>query len=324
MTNLILPEFLNKKKIFTFICVSFFLFSCKQIEKNSIQTIEKSVEIIVLGTMQDGGMPHLGCTKSCCEDYFKKGFSDKRVVSLGVSDHKKNKNYLIEASPDISTQLNDFLINNSKKLDGIFITHAHIGHYSGLINLGREVFNASKIPLYLMPKMIDFISSNGPWDQLIKLKNVELKGVFHEKEEKLTENLTIIPFKVPHRDEYSETVGFKIIGPKKSALFIPDIDKWDKWNISIESLISQVDYAFLDGTFYDSKEINNRDVSEIPHPFIIESLYLFKDLKESERSKIYFIHLNHTNPLLNSKSEEYQHILASGYNVALEGLKLEL
>ena len=320
MTNLIFQEFLNRDKIFIFICLSFFLFSFKQIDS----TIKKSVEITVLGTVQDGGVPHLGCIKSCCKNYFEKGFSKKRVVSLGVSDHKKKKNYLIEASPDISIQLNNFLSNDSKKLDGIFITHAHIGHYSGLINLGREVFNASKIPLYLMPKMTDFISSNGPWDQLVKLKNVELKSLSDEKEEKLTENLTIIPFKVPHRDEYSETVGYKIVGPNKSALFIPDIDKWNKWEISIKKLISKVDYAFLDGTFYDSKEINNRDISEIPHPFIIESLELFKDLKESDRNKIYFIHLNHTNPLLNSKSEEYQHVLSKGYNVAFEGLELKL
>ena len=314
----------NRTKLFTILCISSFFFSCKQVEINSNTSIKSSVEINILGTVQDGGMPHLGCKKSCCKDYFEKGFSKKRVVSLGISDYLYNKNYLIEASPDISIQLNDLLDKESKTLDGIFITHAHIGHYSGLTNLGREVSNTSNIPLYLMPKMQDFISSNGPWDQLVKLKNVELKSLFHEKEEKLTENLTIIPFKVPHRDEYSETVGFKIIGPNKSALFIPDIDKWNKWEISIKKLISKVDYAFLDGTFYDSKEINNRDISEIPHPFIIESLELFKDLKESDRNKIYFIHLNHTNPLLNSKSQEYQHVVSNGYNVAFEGLELEL
>tara|TARA_B110000438_G_scaffold54108_1_gene54244 strand:- start:3710 stop:4675 length:966 start_codon:yes stop_codon:yes gene_type:complete len=314
----------NRTKLFTILCISSLFFSCKQVEINSNTSIKSSVEINILGTVQDGGMPHLGCKKSCCKDYFEKGFSKKRVVSLGISDYLYNKNYLIEASPDISIQLSDLLDKESKTLDGIFITHAHIGHYSGLTNLGREVSNTSNVPLYLMPKMQDFISSNGPWDQLVKLKNVELKSLFHEKEEKLTENLTIIPFKVPHRDEYSETVGFKIIGPNKSALFIPDIDKWNKWEISIKKLISKVDYAFLDGTFYDSKEINNRDISEIPHPFIIESLELFKDLKESDRNKIYFIHLNHTNPLLNSKSQEYQHVVSNGYNVAFEGLELEL
>ena len=315
---------MNIKKIFSLICLLLLFLSCDQNKPSSDKNIKKSVEITVLGTVQDGGMPHLGCRKSCCKNYFEKGYSKKRVVSLGLSDNKKNKNFIFEASPDISIQLHNFLENNAKKLDGIFITHAHIGHYSGLMHLGREVSNTFKTPLYLMPKMTDFISSNGPWEQLVKLKNVELKSLFHKKEEKLSENIRVIPFRVPHRDEYSETVGFRIIGPNKSVLFIPDIDKWDKWDISIKKLISEIDYAFLDGTFYDSKEINNRDISEIPHPFVIESLELFKDLKKTDKNKIYFIHLNHTNPLLNSKSKEYQHVISSGYNVALEGLKLEL
>ncbi|MDA9242292.1 MBL fold metallo-hydrolase [Flavobacteriaceae bacterium] len=304
-----------------FLCL--LLIGCNH-ESKEKKINSNGIYLKVLGTIQDGGIPHLGCNKKCCKDYFKNGYSKKRVVSLGISDLKEKKNYLIEASPDISFQLNNFLKNKSKNLNGIFITHAHIGHYSGLTNLGREVLNSSKMPLFLMPKMTEFISTNGPWDQLVKLKNVDLKKIFNEKSIELSEGLSIIPFKVPHRDEYSETVGFKIIGPKKIALFIPDIDKWDKWDKSIKNLITEVDYAFLDGTFYDSKEINNRDISEIPHPFIIESLELFKDLKESDRNKIYYIHLNHTNPLLNFESEEYQNVVSKGYNVATEGLELEL
>ena len=304
-------------------CLCLLFIGCdSQSQNNKIES--NGVSLKILGTVQDGGIPHLGCNKTCCKDYFKKGYSKKHVVSLGISDLKENKNYLIEASPDISFQLNNFLKNGNKNLNGIFITHAHIGHYSGLTNLGREVLNSSKMPLFLMPKMTEFISTNGPWDQLVKLKNIDLKKIFNEKPIELSEGLSIIPFKVPHRDEYSETVGFKIIGPKKTALFIPDIDKWDKWDKSIKNLITEVDYAFLDGTFYDSKEINNRDISEIPHPFIIESLELFNDLKESDRNKIYYIHLNHTNPLLNSESEEYQNVVSKGYNVATEGLELEL
>ena len=310
-----------KLTILLFLCL--LLIGCNP-EPKEKEINSNGIYLKVLGTIQDGGIPHLGCNKKCCKDYFQKGYSKKRVVSLGISDIKEKKNYLIEASPDISFQLNNFLKNESKNLNGIFITHAHIGHYSGLINLGREVLNSSKTPLFLMPKMTEFISTNGPWNQLVKLKNVDLKKIFNEKSIKLSEGLSIIPLRVPHRDEYSETVGFKIIGPKKSALFIPDIDKWDKWDKSIKNLITEVDYAFLDGTFYDSKEINNRDISEIPHPFIIESLELFKDLKESDRNKIYYIHLNHTNPLLNVESEEYQHVVSNGYNVAVEGLELEL
>ena len=323
MISLLNRGYIYIKKATIYLSVFLIFISCFDSTKNQNQTQQK-VNISILGTVQDGGIPHLGCEKSCCKDSFERGFSNKRVVSLGISDLKENKNYLIEASPDISYQLNDFLKNGKKNLHGIFITHAHIGHYSGLINFGKEVLNSSKMPLYLMPKMTEFISSNGPWSQLVEQKNVELKKIFNEKEEKLTNDLSIIPLRVPHRDEYSETVGFKIIGPKKSALFIPDIDKWEKWDKSIKKLITQVDYAFLDGTFYDAQEINNRDISEIPHPFIIESLKLFEDLNKLNRNKIYFIHLNHTNPANNKKSKAYKLIISKGLNVAQEGSNFEL
>lgn len=323
MISLLNRGYIYIKKATIYLSVFLIFISCFDSTKNQNPTQQK-VNISILGTVQDGGIPHLGCEKSCCKDSFERGFSNKRVVSLGISDLKENKNYLIEASPDISYQLNDFLKNGKKNLHGIFITHAHIGHYSGLINFGKEVLNSSKMPLYLMPKMTEFISSNGPWSQLVEQKNVELKKIFNEKEEKLTNDLSIIPLRVPHRDEYSETVGFKIIGPKKSALFIPDIDKWEKWDKSIKKLITQVDYAFLDGTFYDAQEINNRDISEIPHPFIIESLKLFEDLNKLNRNKIYFIHLNHTNPANNKKSKAYKLIISKGLNVAQEGSNFEL
>ena len=298
------------------IFLSLFL-SCQTPNKNT-ESNNKEVFIKILGTVQDGGMPHLGCSKKCCTNYYNQGFSKKRVVSLGISNIKHNKHYLIEASPDINYQLKALLQDNnpSKSLNGIFLTHAHMGHYSGLLNLGRESFSSSMVPLFVMPKMQEFISSNGPWNQLVALKNVDLQSLSNNIPEILEDNLSIIPFLVPHRDEYSETVGYKIIGPNKTALFIPDIDKWEKWETSIVELIKEVDYAFLDGTFYDAKEINNRDISEIPHPFIIESLSLFKDLSIVDKDKVYFIHLNHTNPAIDKSSVPFKNIISKGFNVA--------
>ncbi len=113
-------------------------------------------------------------------------------------------------------------------------------------------------------------------------------------------------------------------GPTKKALFIPDIDKWDRWERSISALIATVDYAFIDATFFNAEEINNRDISEIPHPFVIESMALFHTLPEKERAKIHFIHLNHTNPLFNKESEEYKQLLLNGYQVAAYGQVFEL
>jgi pyrroloquinoline quinone biosynthesis protein B len=286
----------NLKGLFFILII--FLSACQKtntIKKNK----SNDVVLKVLGTIQDGGIPHMGCNKICCLKYFKNNTFRVGVSSLGISNLKNETNYLIDATPNVNHQLKALIgtSNPSEKLNGIFLTHAHMGHYSGLLNFGREAMNSKNIPLYLMPRFYNFIQDNGPWNQLVKLENVMLK-------------------RIPHRDEYSETVGFLIEGNTKSALYIPDIDKWEKWNNSIVELIKNVDYAFLDGTFYDEKEVNNRDISEIPHPFIIESLKLFNPLDKSEKNKIYFIHLNHTNPLLNSDSSEYNRVIREGFNVA--------
>ncbi|TMU57390.1 MBL fold metallo-hydrolase [Flagellimonas algicola] len=297
--------------------VALFLLSCKtQAQQHEIQS---PVSLIVLGTVQDGGSPHIGCKRDCCAELFQNPDPERKVVSLGLVDHENQKTYLFEATPDMSTQLK--VLKTYAGLDaetptGIFLTHAHIGHYTGLMYLGREALGAKQVPIYAMPKMKAFLENNGPWNQLVALGNIGLEEMIDKRSVELTSHLTVIPFTVPHRDEFSETVGFKIIGPTKSVLFIPDIDKWKKWDESITEQIRNVDLAFLDASFFDSKEINNRDIAEIPHPFVIESMELFASLPASEKEKIHFIHFNHTNPLLDESSEASQSVRDAGYKVA--------
>lgn len=277
------------------------------------------VLLVVLGNVQDAGSPHIACNKDCCTDLFKKPDPFRKVVSLGLIDPFRHKTYLFEATPDMPEQikfLKEFANSDSEIPDGIFLTHAHIGHYTGLMYLGKEAMNAKRIPVYTMPRMKKFLMENGPWSQLVTNSNISLHNIVNQKEMSLNSKLKVIPIRVPHRDEFAETVGYTIIGPNKKALFIPDIDKWEKWDQSIIEQIKKVDYAFIDATFYDEKEINYRAVSEIPHPFVIESMAKFEHLKATEKSKIFFIHLNHTNPLLNPESNETKEVIKYGFKIA--------
>jgi len=176
--------------------------------------------------------------------------------------------------------------------------------------------NSVDIPVYAMPRMQEFLSNNGPWSQLLKIQNIKLNKINSEEKIQLSRNISITPFLVPHRDEFSETVGYKIEGQKKTILFIPDIDKWEKWSKELVKEINKVDLALLDGTFYDSKEINNRNISEVPHPFVTETMVLLGIEPKNEKSKIKFIHLNHTNPLLDSLSYESNNLLKNGFGIA--------
>ena len=298
-----------------FLTILFIIFSCLSYSQK-----EFSPYIIVLGTIQDAGSPHMGCERSCCISLFENPDPNRKVVSLGLVDPLEKKYWLIEASPDFITQCRELkkisAFEHGKSPDGIFLTHAHIGHYTGLMYLGKESYNSSNVPVFAMTRMKGFLIKNGPWSQLFKLNNIRINNLNHQEEIKLSNNLSITPFLVPHRDEFSETVGFKINGPKKSVLFIPDIDKWGKWNKNLIKEIKSVDVALLDGTFYDDKEVNNRNISDIPHPFIVETMDLFKEEKNSEKFKINFIHFNHTNPLLDSNSSALIRLKESGFNMA--------
>ncbi len=314
--------------ILRFLVVVCFCFSCgnesntkKSLTTNETETLlAQKTSLMILGNVQDAGSPHIACNKECCNVLFVDPDANRKVVSLGLFDTENEKTYLFEATPDISEQLKILKrkspFNASEIPNGIFITHAHIGHYTGLMYLGKEATDAKNTLVYAMPKLKAFLEANGPWGQLVSNKNIVLQEIQNNEGVHLSPNIEVIPIRVPHRDEYSETIGFRIIGPNKSVLFIPDIDKWDKWETSIIEAVMGVDYALIDATFYDAAEINNRDISEIPHPFVVETMALFKNQPEAIRNKIHFIHLNHTNPLLNPESEQSKEVLAKGFHIA--------
>jgi len=294
-----------------------FLFFTPLIAFNQVNS---TYTLKILGVVQDGGLPHLGSDRICCEDFEQ----NRYVTSIMLINNETNESYLFDASPDINKQLNFMGKGIKKNLKGIFLTHAHIGHYTGLMYFGREALNSKLMKVYAMPRMKKFLEQNGPWSQLVSLENISITELNNKSNIVIDSNVTVQPIEVPHRAEFSETVGYKIYGPNKTALFIPDIDKWYLWEKSIVDEIENIDYVLIDATFYDSKEVNYRDLSEIPHPFVVESIELFDSMKYEERNKIFFIHLNHTNPLLDKESDQYKFVKEKGYNVAEEGLNLKL
>ena len=274
----------------------------------------------VLGIAQDGGIPQAGCRKSCCTSG-----RHERVASLAIVDPATHRWWLIDATPDFPSQLAAMTREAPAcSLAGIFLTHAHIGHYTGLVNLGREVMGSRGMPGWAMPRLREFLATNGPWSQLVTLRNIEVGALAADSAITLDDSLHVTPFRVPHRDEYSETVGFRIDGSRGSVVYLPDIDKWERWDRRIEDVVAGASAAYLDGTFYDAAELPGRDMREIPHPFIVESLSRFAALPAAERKHIRFIHLNHTNPAGIAGSPERKRVEASGSRVAASGERVPL
>ncbi len=243
-------------------------------------------------------------------------------TSIAIVQEDSSRFWLLEASPAIKHQLN--YVNSrfpSCSLGGILITHAHIGHYLGIAQLGREVMGAKGVPVYVLPRMRSYLESNGPWQLLDSLGNIELRTLEFDRETELTRNLKVRPIQVPHREEYSEAAAFDVSTINSRVLFVPDIDSWAKWDLRIEDIIPNFDYAFLDATFYSDDELSERSMAEVPHPRVQASIELFEALPSRDKSRVHFIHMNHTNPILRN-SPERKKVLDAGFNISKENIVL--
>lgn len=285
------------------------------------------VYLYVLGVTQDAGYPQAGCYRAHCLPGWSGDRPRLTPSSIAVVDEDAGAKFLFDATPAIGDQLYRLQIvapDDRFTLGGVFPTHAHIGHYAGLMYFGHEAMGAKGIRVFAMPRLREFLATNGPWDQLVRYENLRLEPLSDETTVRLTPRLQVTPMTVPHRDEYSETVGFRIEGPQRTALYLPDIDKWQRWDRDIRQIVAEVDYALVDATFYAHGELPGRDMSQVPHPLVTDSMALFAGLEPEVRGRVIFIHMNHTNPLLVPDSEAANAVRANGFRIAFEGMQLAL
>jgi len=272
--------------------------------------------INIIGTAQDAGYPQIGCKERCCIPALKNQSLVRFPSCISIVNSSTKKYWLFDVTPDIKKQLQMFDPYNCS-LAGVFITHAHIGHYMGLINFGLEVMNLDSIPVYVMPKMKLFLETNSIMEQLIKNNNINLIELT-DREYYPIDGAMIKPFNVPHRNELSETVGFQIKGKEKSVIYLPDIDSWDGWEENLLNLIKSNDILFLDGTFFSKDELKSRDISKVPHPSITDTMARLSDLDLEQKKKIHFIHFNHTNEVLHDDSSAANSVIENGFLLSKE------
>jgi pyrroloquinoline quinone biosynthesis protein B len=300
--------FLNLSARIFFICI---LLSTSFAAQNS--------KVVVIGIAQDGGIPQIGCTQKICRT------TRHFVSSLALID--QTSMFFIDATPDLREQYSELTkrypnIAKRNLFDGILLTHAHMGHYSGLLYLGKESISTKQVPVWCSSEMAEYLTRNQPWNLLVTNGNISLR-IFESGKEFSMGSFTITPIAVPHRKEFTDTHGFIIRNSQKSLLFIPDIDSWEPVHEKMIDLLSKTSYALLDGTFYSGNELPGRDMKLVPHPTIESSLAFFKTLPPFQ-CKIYFTHLNHTNPLLDPTTVESAAFKKSTFGIAQEWLEFEL
>ncbi len=282
---------------------------------------------LVLGSVQDGGLPQAGCYTPRCE---RARSRPRYVASLALIEPDVERFYLVDATPDLTRQM-DLIPGEAfrqraqarRPFDGIFLTHAHIGHYLGLALLGREGLAIAPTPCYCSPEMAKYLSENGPWSLMVKEGRLYFPQLALGEWHRVDDSFSVKLLAVPHRHEYSDTVGFIFRGPSRSLLYIPDIDSWDAWDRRVEDVVREVDIALLDGSFYSANEVPGRDQEDIPHPLIPDTMRRLEPLVRSGRAVV-FTHLNNTNPALDEESAEARDVRKRGFEIASAGRRFRL
>ncbi len=275
---------------------------------------DSGVEAVVLGSAQDGGVPHLGCRQTLCVEARENPSKRRLVASLGLVDPAAGKRFLVDATPDLATQVDRL----GGMPDAILLTHAHIGHYLGLAQLGREVASTRDLPVYCTASLAKFLRENRPWSRLAERGNIAIREIEPGRPFALTANLRATAIRVPHRDEDSDTVAYLFEGPRRRLLWLPDIDRWEKWDRRLEDFAGDSGLTmFLDGTFFSADEIPGRAIRDIPHPLVPDTAARLTAAGRPA-ARVFLVHLNHTNRLL-WDGEAVRALEAKGIAVAKEG-----
>ncbi|MFB6144758.1 MAG: MBL fold metallo-hydrolase [Candidatus Nanohaloarchaea archaeon] len=268
------------------------------------------MKVEVLGNVQDGGVPHLGCSCEVCEKAREDPKEAKYVGSLMLKQNSEEDSvrYLIDATPDVRFQI------KGDYLDGIFTSHGHLGHIAGLLFFGMEALDSSDLPVYCTEKTEHFLRNNDPWRLLIDRGQVDVNQIEDGEEIDILGGC-IEPVEVEHRYVNTDTVAFMIHGEEKKLFYLSDIDEWTE---NAEQAVESADIAIIDGTFWTKDEIERYE--EVPHPPIKESMDRFEDLD----TEVHFTHLNHTNPALREDSEEREELESRGFSVVEKGQEFHI
>lgn len=292
---------------------------------------ETGVVVMVLGTAQDGGIPHIGCRCVNCARAEKDPRFVRRIASLAILDFEEEKVFLVDATPDIRSQTVAVMdrirfapFGKTFVPHGVLLTHAHIGHYTGLMFYGYEGQAARNIPVYCSERMAAFLKENGPWSQLVRQENIRVHPIQPAQTISLTRQVVVQGFSVPHRDEFTDTLGFCIRGRKKALLYIPDIQSWESWGRSLQEELGKVQLALLDGTFYSPEDLPSRNLKAIGHPFIQDTMALLKSQPPQGRPLVYFTHLNHTHPALDPDGRARKAIEEMGFSLGEDGMEFRI
>ena len=299
------------------------------------------MQAVILGSAAGGGVPQWNCRCFVCE-LARSG--DSRVTprtqsSIALSQDGENW-LLVNASPDIRQQIADNPVLHPRHgarhtpISAVLLTNGDVDHVAGLLTL-RE---SQPFKLYATRTTRESVDANRIFSvaspDLVPRLPIMMDEPF-EPVPGVRIEMFAVPGKVPLwlEDESmtigeatETTVGLEIVAGGKSLLYIPGCADV---TADVRRRVEGADALLFDGTLWTDNEMieaglghkSARRMGHVPMSGESGSVESLKDVAVGRRI---FIHINNTNPVLVSDSQERAKAEASGWEVGYDGMRIEL
>lgn len=305
------------------------------------------MRIRILGAGAGGGFPQWNCNCPNCLGFREGSVQAKARTqsSIAISDNDGKEWVLVNASPDIRSQLLSFPECQPARsirdtaITGVILVDSQIDHTTGLLML-RE---GKKLDIYCTPSVYGDLTSGFP---ILKMLDAYCKTEYHPIDLKDAASFTVkslqsilftaIPLEgkappySPNRQNPSQgdNIGLFIqdLNSNQSLFYAPGLGKIDA---KIQHWLQKADCLLLDGTFWEenemiSLEIANKKAGSMGHIPLSGKEGLIHYLHEYTNKRKILTHINNTNPILNENSIQYKMLLEHAIEVAEDGMEINL
>ncbi len=256
---------------------------------------------------------------------------------------------LFNASPDLRQQINDnrqlhpaaHTSLRSSPIASIVLTNADVDHVAGLLNL-RE---SQPLSLYGHPRVLDVLARNSIFN-VLNPAYVARRPLVTDDDVDICDSsgeglgITVTTFPVPGKVALwledpaapnfgtvpGDTVGVKISCGAASLFYIPGCAAMTN---ELAQRLQNAALVFFDGTLWRDDEmlaagVGSKTGHRMGHMSCSGADGTIAAFRKLDVARKFFIHMNNTNPLLLFDSAERREAQLEGWEVATDGMEIEL
>src|SRR5215831_612770 len=298
------------------------------------------MRIKVLGAAAGGGFPQWNCGCPNCRDLRSGALAAKPLTQECVAVSGDGKRwFLLNASPEIRSQIESNAILHPRgprdsPIAGIVLTNGDLDHCLGLLSL-RE---SHPLVIYATERVRrGFTEGNVLYRTLQRFPEQVTWRILEPGRETDLDGLELeampAPGKPPiHLEDGGSDAGDNIgllLHDRKTGKRLAYFSAAAAITPAMRAAFDRADCLFFDGTFWTSDELvalglGDKRAEQMAHLRVGGEGGSLRALAGVRAPKRVYIHINNTNPLLRPRSPERREAEAAGWEIAYDGMEVNL